>query len=829
MTNTSWFPNAQEARNNIIKDQAVHQEIRGIENSILADVALGNYDTTVINTTTFTDTNNQSLTIRGIDPATSYINIPNHPFSMGDTVILSSTGYLPPPLKINGFYYVIYVDQNTIKLAASKSSALINQPVAIEFSQGVGSITVNNHGSGYLTPPTVTINNDGGATIGATATAILQYYGAVGNVSVITQGSGFTDNPSATIEALGTGAAVGTISFSIVSGNTSTNPMGQFYSIGDILTVVGGVGTAATFSVTGVIAGGITSVNLLDGGNYTVLPTSLTNCPTVSETGTGATVDITAGILSIPVISGGTGYLQLPIIEITGGGGSGATASAVLAGSAINNINVTNPGSGYTSQPTINIISGGGATVTTRLVPTTLGSVTLTDTSSTYTSIPTVSVVSAGSGATANNVLMKVISASLVNGGSGYSTGDILYVSGGTAVQSAQIKVLSVDSNGAVVTFSISKNGSYSSLPQLNSNYVIDNRNGRASFDLVMGVLSATVATGGSGYVVEPLVVFHDPTQTGGGTGASGYCKISGGSVSSIMVDNAGSGYKAMPTVSITVGDGAQVSATLQPTSIGSISITNGGSGYSVPPQIVITGGGGSGAIAVAVITGGSISAVNLTNAGSGYTSTPRISVTGNAQLAANLSPTSIQSLEVYNAGNNYISVPQIKVGDTIIATASLTPTGIGSIDVLSGGSLYDTPPLLVWSLGPNQVGQPSLPVTQVNLQYGVDSVAVNTSGNGYTSAPSITFSNPTTSGGTTATATANLSVGAGDFSIQQYLPSNDYYAVWKSLTPSDTRLARIYADQMNAVIKYFTDLGYTINRITNPSTGNSMSWRIQW
>jgi len=30
-------------------------------------------------------------------------------------------------------------------------------------------------------------------------------------------------------------------------------------------------------------------------------------------------------------------------------------------------------------------------------------------------------------------------------------------------------------------------------------------------------------------------------------------------------------------------------------------------------------------------------------------------------------------------------------------------------------------------------------------------------------------------------------------------------------------------------VIKYFTDLGYTINRYTNPITGDTIAWSVKW
>lgn len=57
---------------------------------------------------------------------------------------------------------------------------------------------------------------------------------------------------------------------------------------------------------------------------------------------------------SITVHHGGT-YLTAPGIKISGGGGTGATAKAILNGNTISSVVLTNPGSGYTSQPTITL------------------------------------------------------------------------------------------------------------------------------------------------------------------------------------------------------------------------------------------------------------------------------------------------------------------------------------------------------------------------------------------------------------------------------------------------------------------------------------------
>ena len=66
-------------------------------------------------------------------------------------------------------------------------------------------------------------------------------------------------------------------------------------------------------------------------------------------------------IKSISITGIGSGYTSAPTISFSGGGGSGAAATAVVRGGQISEINITNAGSGYTSAPTISLSGGGGS------------------------------------------------------------------------------------------------------------------------------------------------------------------------------------------------------------------------------------------------------------------------------------------------------------------------------------------------------------------------------------------------------------------------------------------------------------------------------------
>jgi hypothetical protein len=64
---------------------------------------------------------------------------------------------------------------------------------------------------------------------------------------------------------------------------------------------------------------------------------------------------------SVNVTNGGSGYTSAPTVAVTGGGGSNATATAVVNGAGqVVEIRVTDQGTGYTTAPSIAITGGGG-------------------------------------------------------------------------------------------------------------------------------------------------------------------------------------------------------------------------------------------------------------------------------------------------------------------------------------------------------------------------------------------------------------------------------------------------------------------------------------
>ena len=251
-------------------------------------------------------------------------------------------------------------------------------------------------------------------------------------------------------------------------------------------------------------------------------------------------------------------------------------------------------------------------------------------------------------------------------------------------------------------------------------------------------VSSITLDGAGSGYNSTPTVTLSAP-QISGGVQATATITMTGGAVTGVTITNGGSGYTSAPTISFTggSGSGATATATLTSTGLQSVSISNGGAGYTVAPTISFTGGSGSGATATATVSGGAITNITITNAGSGYTSAPTVVITADP-------------------------------GDTITtvaaATANLQTRSVASVAITAGGSAYLSAPTVVFTGG----GGSGVIATSAIATYGVASISISNAGSGYSAAPTVTF---TGGGGSGASATAAVITGGVKINnTQQYL-----------------------------------------------------------
>tara|TARA_B100001287_G_scaffold172843_1_gene145530 strand:- start:82 stop:3063 length:2982 start_codon:yes stop_codon:yes gene_type:complete len=186
----------------------------------------------------------------------------------------------------------------------------------------IGRIMITNGGSGYTSPPTVSITGGGGSSGAATVTVS---GGAINGVSLTNAGSGYTGTP--------------TISF---SGGGGTGAAGEVVlvptTIASVTVTNGGAGFTAkpTFKVTPTSKYGDTNGVYPHPFDY-VAASSLVNAVGLGSgshtLGTHPSVacNLTAtSVESIKITSFGGGYYQAPAVDIAAGGGTGATAVAKL-------------------------------------------------------------------------------------------------------------------------------------------------------------------------------------------------------------------------------------------------------------------------------------------------------------------------------------------------------------------------------------------------------------------------------------------------------------------------------------------------------------------
>jgi len=222
----------------------------------------------------------------------------------------------------------------------------------------------------------------------------------------------------------------------------------------------------------------------------------------------------TDGVVTfITLITGGSGYSGSATVSITGGGGSGATANAVVVGDTVIAIIVTNGGSGYGAPP--NVI--------------------ITDT---------------GTGATARATVSSRV---LTSEGACMFDQNIVILDPTPDAKFFRtwVDFILNDQEGKTIA-SAAANWAYN---EDTDKFPV----GRRMFIPKGSVLSITVTAGGADYSNNPTV-----TVTGGeGTDVSiKEVKVVNGVITDIVLDGGGTGFTSTPTVNIVDGTGAGATAT---------------------------------------------------------------------------------------------------------------------------------------------------------------------------------------------------------------------------------------------------------------------------
>lgn len=157
------------------------------------------------------------------------------------------------------------------------------------------------------------------------------------------------------------------------------------------------------------------------------------------------------------VVTGNGQFYTTASIELVGGGGSGAAASATLGSGAVTSINRTAWGSGYTAAPAV-VITGDGngaegiASITQGVV-----SAAIANAGAGYSSAPTVTFMGGGgTGAAATATISGgvVTGITITNPGKGYTSAPTIALSGGGGSGATASATIS----GVVDTIAVSRN-----------------------------------------------------------------------------------------------------------------------------------------------------------------------------------------------------------------------------------------------------------------------------------------------------------------------------------------------------------------------------------
>jgi len=282
-----------------------------------------------------------------------------------------------------------------------------------------------------------------------------------------------------------------------------------------------------------------------------------------------------SGVSAIPLTSGGSGYIGAPYVDISGGGGSGATAYATVdldpaspTYGQLTGIVISNPGRDYTSAPTITLNGGGGSGATT-------GTVTLAaNTSGGVTKSGAGTLVLSGADANTFTGMSRVLAGELQlskTTGVNALAGDVT-VGDGSAP--AVMKLINSDQIADTSIVTLTGTGANAGIFRLNNKSetiggldstggagIVENESGAAG----TGTLTVDVASGthtfsgvlrdGDGSGTDGTLAF---TKSGAGTqvltGANTYTGTTTVSAGALQVGNAGSGQTGTGAVTVQTG-----------------------------------------------------------------------------------------------------------------------------------------------------------------------------------------------------------------------------------------------------------------------------------
>lgn len=275
-----------------------------------------------------------------------------HYYQQGDSVqAYTSGGVLPSPLLEGQNYFVNVIDGNTISLhltaadAAASAGGLLQNPIVLT-DPGTGTNSLVK-----LIPATFSTGSSNQVSApGLSFETIEPEFSAVAQPVVVGSVTGIV---MASAAPGGKNGSKYTSAPAVIFDPPPPPPEGSNQIVvtatGYAVMELDAVGST-TFAV-----GSIVITN--PGSGYTSAPSISIDPPPTGGVQAAATAQITTSSISyFNVVSSGAGYASAPQVTITGGGGSGATASASIdSAGRVKSVNVISQGTGYTSASGITV------------------------------------------------------------------------------------------------------------------------------------------------------------------------------------------------------------------------------------------------------------------------------------------------------------------------------------------------------------------------------------------------------------------------------------------------------------------------------------------
>lgn len=426
-------------------------------------------------------------------------------------------------------------------------------------------------------------------------------------------------------------------------------------------------------------------------------------------------------IVGIDVVDGGYDYSSLPTITISGGGGTGASFSAVVQDGKIIGVDTISRGDGYVSLPTVTLSGGGGSGAHLRaVINTPFSGASKLENSNFYVMTDDYNVYKCldNNGNSRSTVKPLGTDVNPIVTADGYIWKYMYNVPinlRNKFLTESQMPVISAltnqfYSNGSMESISISNRGrdyTFAAITVTGDGY----REGEQVF-----LQSINVSNAGENYF-DPTVTISDPVPDAFAFISEAvvflgqyiytdqfdfYEVVTPGAFSTTppshrygIVQNGTAALKY-------VGTRARAEATVTGAPVSDITITNGGSGYSVENTTITISSpelaGGTTATAVIEVDGsGTITSITITEAGSGYLSAPTIEIVGDGSLAeatSELGDSTVSSINfigavrevnIVNPGRGYISPPSV----SFVGGGGTGATAISKMDSTTGSVLY--------------------------------------------------------------------------------------------------------------------------------------------